>query len=328
MVETGFEKKEVTIIGAAIMDVTAAPVSRELFDKGSVPSQKMKLSYGGDAHNEASILSILGIDTSLVSVVGDDETGCRILSHLNDTGIKTDKITISPGLVTGMNIVLTDEAGERHFITNPTGSLRKLSREHILPHIDSFSDIVSFASMFVSPMLGISDMIDIFARIKEKPGRILISDMTTAKNGETIDDITELLPYIDYLIPNNKEVELLTGEKDPVKNARILSLHGSKAAVIKCGMDGCVYRCGDKEGAVPAYKTKAVDTTGAGDSFVAGFIYGLVNGMDIDECCKYGNAVASFVVEDIGTTGKLNSLDQISERIHCDVYNNLEHNLY
>ncbi len=307
-------QNEVTIIGAAIMDITAAPVSMDLFSKGSVPAQRMKLSYGGDAHNEASILSVLGVDSSLVSVVGDDETGRRILSHLKENNIKTDKITISPGMVTGMNIVLTDETGERHFITNPLSSLRMLSAEHILPHIDSFSDIVSFASMFVSPMLGITDMRDIFAKIKNRPERILISDMTTAKNGETIDDIGELLPYIDYLIPNNKEASLLTGENDPMKNARILSAHGSKAVIIKCGKEGCVYKCGDLEGTVPAFNTDVVDTTGAGDSFVAGFIYGLVNGLDIIDCCKYGNAVASFVVEDVGTLGKLKELEQVLDR--------------
>jgi sugar/nucleoside kinase (ribokinase family) len=308
-------KNEVTVIGAAIMDITAAPVSKELFIKGSVPADKMKLSYGGDALNESSILSILSVDTSLVSVIGDDEIGCRVLSHLKECRIKTDNVAIASGLVTGMNIVLTDSEGERHFITNPESSLRKLSLEHILPYVDSFSDVVSFASMFVSPMLGIVEMEELFSKIKERTGRILISDMTTAKRGEKIDDIAGLLKHIDYLIPNLKEASLLTGESDPIKNARIFTEHGAGAAVIKCGSDGCVYKLGEREGVIPAYHANVVDTTGAGDSFVAGFIYGIINGMNIEDCCRFANATASFVTEDVGTTGKLTGLDQVQQRM-------------
>ncbi|MBE5843682.1 MAG: carbohydrate kinase family protein [Butyrivibrio sp.] len=305
---------EVTIIGAAIMDIAAGPVPKELFTKGSVPANKMKMSYGGDALNEATVLSILGVDTSLISVVGDDEIGNKVLAYLNDKGISTDNVTVTKGMTTGMNIVLSDNEGERYFITNPESSLRKLSLEHILPYVDDLSDIVSFASIFVSPMLGITEMAQLFAKIKEKPGRILISDMTTAKNGEKVDDLKDVLKHIDYLIPNEREAKLLTGEADPIKNARIFSEYGVKAVVIKCGKDGCVYKVGDEEGFVKTDAIEAVDTTGAGDSFVAGFIYGLTKGMDIKDCCVFANSVASLVIEDIGTTGNLRSLEQVLQR--------------
>ncbi len=310
-------RNEVTVIGAAIMDISAGPVSKEIFTRGSVPANKMKMAFGGDALNEATILSILGADASLVSVVGDDEIGSKIKDHCHEKGINSDMLTTCEGMTTGMNIVLSDEEGERYFITNPESSLRKLSLEHILPHVDKFSDIVSFASIFVSPMLGISEMAELFSKIKEKPGRILISDMTTAKKGEKVDDLKDVLKHIDYLIPNTREAELLTGESDLIKNARIFSEYGVKNVVIKCGKDGCVYKAGGEEGAVPAFNADVVDTTGAGDSFVAGFIYGLTKDMKIAECCKFANAVASIVTEDIGTTGNLKGYDQVIERINA-----------
>ena len=145
-------------------------------------------------------------------------------------------------------------------------------------------------------------MEEVFKAIKEKPGRILAADMTKAKNGETITDLEPVLKYIDFIIPNEIEAAVLTGEQDPVKNAGIFMEHGAKRVIIKCGRHGCIYA--DDKGilSVPAYPAKTIDTTGAGDSFVAGFIYGLANEMPIQDCCRYGNATASVIVEHMGTT--------------------------
>ncbi len=309
-------KKKVTVIGAAIMDINAGPVSKNVFELGSVPAERMKLTYGGDALNEATDLSVLGVNTELISVVGDDETGEKVISHAKKHGIFTDKITASDKMDTGMNIVLTDSDGERYFITNPGSSLRKLSLNHILPNLNDLGDIVSFASMFVSPMLGIDEMLQVFREIKKNPGRILVTDMTTAKNGEKISDIAPLLELTDYIIPNLKEAALLTGETDPEKSIKVFAEYGAQCVVIKCGGDGCIYKKGDQTGRVPAFSTNAVDSTGAGDGFMAGFIYGLLNDKDLHECCKMGCAVASFVVENTGSLGNLNGIAQVLKRFN------------
>ncbi len=307
--------KKVSVIGAAIMDIIAGPVSEEVFRKGSVPAERMGISFGGDALNEAVVLSLLGVDTELISVLGDDETGKSVLDYLKERGVLSDKITVSKDMTTGMNIVLTDREGERYFVTNPESSLRKLSKEHILPGIETAGEVISFASMFVSHKLEICDMREIFEEIKKKPGRILVSDMTTAKKGEKVKDIAPLLKLVDYIIPNDKEAALITGEADPLKSAEILSEYGARCVIIKCGKDGCIFKQGDSTGAVPAFPTKALDSTGAGDSFAAGFIYGLINGMNLEDCCRFGNAAASFVVEGPGSLGNLKTKQQVIDRL-------------
>ncbi|SDB24449.1 carbohydrate kinase family protein [Butyrivibrio sp. INlla16] len=294
-------KKEVTVIGAAIMDIHAGPVPGDLFSKGSVPADRMCISFGGDALNEAVVLSGLGVKTEIISVIGKDETGQSVLKNLRDNNVATEKITIEDGLTTGMNIVLNDDEGERYFITNPYSSLRKLSLEHILPHIDDAADIVCFASMFVSPMLDIENMGVLFGKIKEKPERILIADMTTAKKGETIKDIAPLFEFIDYIIPNEHEAALLTGGKTPEESLEIFAQNGAKNVIIKCGKKGCIYYSDGQKGEVSTRKVKVVDTTGAGDSFVAGFTYGLMNNMSIDDACKKGNEVAAKIIGKTGT---------------------------
>lgn len=293
---------KVSVIGASVVDIHAGNVDKNIFEIGSVPANNIGMSCGGDALNEAAILSGLGVKTELISLIGDDEAANNICKCLSDNNVDTSKTTTDPDISTAMNIVLVDDEGERYFITNPESSLRKLSKEHIFPHISDMGDIVSFASIFVSPLLTVSDMEEVFKKIKEKPGRILIADMTTAKNGEKIEDIEPILKYIDYLIPNEKEAYVLTGETDPKKSAECLLEHGAQAVIIKCGKNGCIYKSRSEEGAVPAYKNaKVIDTTGAGDSFVAGFIYGLSQNRSLSECCRYGCAVASVVVEHMGT---------------------------
>ncbi len=308
--------KKVSIIGAAVMDILAGPVGRDIFDRGSVPADKIEMKYGGDALNEAVILSNLGVDTEIVTLLGRDEVGDKIIGCLKENGIGIDKITFTDESPTGTNIVLVDKEGERFFITNPASTLRKLSAEHILSYCDSLGDIVSFASIFVSPKLGISDMSLVFQKLKEKQGRILVADMTTAKNGEKIEDLAPVLKYLDYIIPNEKEAYILTGESDPNKAAECFTDYGAKAVIIKCGKAGCVYRRGAETGAVKAYLTNAIDTTGAGDGFVAGFMWGLGRGMDIEDCCRAGNATSSLIVEHFGTQGIIKGPEQVQERIN------------
>jgi sugar/nucleoside kinase (ribokinase family) len=293
---------KVTVIGAAIVDIFAGAIDKEIFTKGSVPASNIGISCGGDALNEAVILSDLGNSTEIISLLGDDEAAVTVRKCLEKNKIDTGKITVDPDILTGTNIVLVDGDGERYFITNPKSSLRKLSKEHILPHLDDAGDIVSFASIFVSPMLTVSDMEEIFNEIKKTPGRILVADMTTAKNGETIKDLEPILKYIDYIIPNEKEASILTGESDPVKSAGIFIEHGANTVIIKCGKEGCYYKNASEDGHIPAYPdVKVVDTTGAGDSFVAGFIHGLSKGLSLQDSCRYGCAVSSVVVEHMGT---------------------------
>lgn len=305
---------DITVIGAAIIDILASPASVQVFSTGSVPMETIKMSFGGDALNEAVILSGFGKKVQLISKVGNDEAGKRVLSLLQEKGISTAGVQVQKGLSTGINIVLIDDNGERHFLTNPNSSLRKLELKDIQPLIGESGGIVSFASMFVSPLLTIPKMKELFSSIKEQ-GSILAVDMTKAKNGEVIQDIAELLPYIDYIFPNEAEISLLTGDKDPYQNVKILLDMGVKTAVIKCGEKGCII--GNQEGifSVPAVAgVRCVDTTGAGDSFVSGFLWALSEGWEPLSCAKFACAAASFAVESVGAADGIPSLQEIRKR--------------
>lgn len=306
---------DISIIGAAIIDILAAPVSETVFSTGSCPMDTIQMSFGGDALNEAVILSRLGKKVQLITKVGEDEAGKRVLNFMEENRLSVESVKIQKDLATGINIVLINEKGERHFLTNPHGSLRKLAFGDIDGYLDDAAPIVSFAGMFVSPLLNIAKMKQLFARIKGKD-RFLAVDMTKAKNGETLEDIEELLPYMDCIFPNEEEIALLTGERDPFENAKRLVSCGVKTAVVKCGADGCVVADRQCVRAIPAVPVKVcLDTTGAGDSFAAGFLWGIANGWQIDECARFACAAASCNVEAYGAAGGIHSLEDVRRRM-------------
>ena len=306
---------DITVIGAAILDVLAGPVSAEVFSNVSSPAENIRLTCGGDAFNEAAALSKLGNSVSLISVLGDDEAGRIVLSRLHQAGVDTSGITIRPELPTGINLVLVDREGERRFITNPKSSLRHLSGDDILPHVRQMADIVSFASLFVSRDLSIPDLTRVFSAIRQVPGRILTADCTSPKNGETLKDLACMLPFLDIIFANETEAALLTGCSTPAESARAFADAGVHCAVVKTGRRGCELFHDGVSLHIPAVpEIRCVDTTGAGDCFAAGFLHALREGMSYEDCARFGCAAASLSIEAVGATEGLRSPELIRER--------------
>ena len=305
---------DVTVIGPAVIDILAAPFDPDALAKGKRDVDQIRMSFGGDALNESVVLSRLGKNVQLISKIGADEAGRSIRKHLEKEKVSTKNVIVQQGLNTSVNIVLVEAGGERRFLTDPHSSQRKLALEDVLPMLDESAPIVSFASIFISPCFSIEKIKDLFSRIKAA-GKTLVSDVTRPKNGETFDDLKVLFPYMDFFVPNDEEIFLLTGEKDPYKNVQMLVDAGVKTAVVKIGKDGCLV--GTKDGITHVYAVPGitcVDTTGAGDTFAAGFIAGLIEGRSIRDCARFGCAAASCSVEQVGATDGVRSLEQVMER--------------
>lgn len=308
------KKNNVTIIGPAIVDILAGPIDEKLFTLGSIPMNEIKMSFGGNAYNEACVLSRFGIDVDMISKVGNDEAGNRVVQTIHSLGVGTDHVKIENGVSTSINIVLFDSQGERRFLTNPKSSQRVFSEKDIRDAITDCAPVVCFSCMFISPLLDIPAMERLFRKIKKKKQRILIVDMTKAKNGETIQDLKPILPYIDYLLPNEEEISVL-GSGSTEESAKELLRLGVGCVIVKRGKNGCTVFTMENTFSVAAFHTNcAVDTTGAGDSFAAGFIYGLLNGNTLTECAQFANATASCCVEHVGATDGILSIQEPMRR--------------
>ncbi|MGN1345136.1 MAG: carbohydrate kinase family protein [Traorella sp.] len=293
-------KCDVVIIGAAILDVLALPTDESVFEVGSLACEDIKLSYGGDAFNEAILLSKMNTRVELVTLLGNDEIGYMIQRRCDELNIIL-KNDLDDEIQTGVNVVLVKKDGSRHFLTNQKSSLRRLSMEHIHFPFHEEARVLCFASIFVFPFIQDHELSLIFTQAK-KQDMIIVADMTKCKNQETISDMRESLSLIDYLIPNDEEIKLFTRSESVEEACGKLLIAGVKNIIVKCGSEGC-YVCNESERYwCLGHSVNCVDTTGAGDSFVAGFIKKLLEGKKLQECVDFANECGSRCVQVIGAS--------------------------
>ena len=306
---------EILILGAAIGDVLVYPARAEMMNRPS-SAARVRVSTGGDALNESTVLARLSHAPALGTVLGADDMAKLIEAHCAREGVRLIA-RVNPEIDTGVNVVLVEESGERRFITNPQGSLRRFSLEdaRAVLNDNAFSEcrMLCLASMFVSPELSLADMEALFAQARAA-GKIVCADATRCKNGETLADAAGALSQLDYFFPNAEEARLLTGAQDDREAARLLIGAGAKNAVIKRGGAGCLIANAEGQIAVPAYRTNCVDTTGAGDTFSAAFQAALLEGRGIAECGAFACAAASICVENLSATGEKLDRDEIERR--------------
>lgn len=303
------------IVGAGIVDVAAGPVDTGMFAQSSYPAGRVTLGFGGDALNEATVLARLGAPVRLVSKVGEDTAGGLVADHCAKAGMDTRFIKREPGLDTGINIVLVDGAGERRFIAGESGSLRRLSPADIAPAALEGAGLLCLASVFVSPLLKPADMAALSAECRRR-GIPTCADFTRPKNGEGLAEMAEMLAQLDYVFPNLEEAAALTGRDTPEAMARALLECGVGNVAIKMGARGCFLANAAQQRYIPAVAgITPVDTTGAGDSFSAGFLYGLLAGWPPEECALFANAAASLAVEAFGANMGIRDLEQVRQRL-------------
>lgn len=294
--------RKIVIIGAAIIDVLVRPAGEKVFQTGSYPAEDIRMSPGGDALNEATILALMGKKVEFQTIIGDDMAGKMIKSHCLDCGIHLPSHAVRQGMATGINVVLVQENGERNFLTNANGSLRKLKLEDVILPFAEETAVLCLASIFVSPELGEKELYQIFSAAKEQ-GILVCADMTKPKKGERTEDLKKVLPLIDYLLPNEQEVCMLTGKETAEEAAEELFAAGAGNVIVKCGARGCFVRNQEMARLFPAVQqAECVDTTGAGDSFAAGFLYGLSEGYGIAECAEYANQCGAKAISVMGAS--------------------------
>lgn len=292
--------KRVEVIGAAIVDVMVSPASEEVFQTGSYAAEKIVMTHGGDALNEATVLQCLGVPVHLETVIGNDTAGETICRHMENAGLEESGLHIKNDMNTSINVVLVNENGERCFLTNPYGSQRKLTLDDISMPFPKEINILCFASIFVFPELKTEEMKKIFSQAKAQE-IVVCADMTKCKNQETVEDIAPALQYVDYLFPNKEEAMLVTRTATVEQAAESLLNAGVGTVVIKCGAKGCYVKTKEKAFYVPAVENvKCVDTTGAGDSFVGGFVYGLANGYTLEKCAQFANECGAKAIQKVG----------------------------
>ena len=307
------KKYDVITLGTAVVDIIASPADKSIFDRDNTLIEEVRMCPGGDAVNQGMVLSGLEDSVSLCCRLGDDSFGRLLKNEALTAGINTENVVLSPESVTSTAIVLVAENGERNIICKK-GNNYDFCFGDINMHEIADTRALSVASFFCISKLEKNGLEEVLKHVK-KSGAITFADCGADKKNEGIAAIAPFLPHLDYFMPSEIESTKLTYEKHPAKAARILKSYGVSNVVIKLGSRGVYADCNDFCGYVDPFEITPVDTTGAGDSFCAGFIHSVLAGMCIEKAIEFASACGAYTALHFGASSPDISTNEIEALI-------------
>lgn len=297
----------IVCIGQAVVDCITRGVEGDPLGMGKTRAQSITLNLGGDAVNESFVLSSIGRRTALVCAVGDDLAGRFVANEASRRGLETGGVTVVRGLVTPVANMFVKLDGSRSSVTSAASLLPGYTPdpEYVRSLVMNGAGIVSFASLFRAP-LDQPDVVCRLVRAAHESGAIVCADTKIPTfRSMSLRDLEPVLPMIDYFFPNDTEAAFLTGiDGNYEEMAGALIDKGIRHVVIKAGEQG-IFAADAESGEcfmLPALKVPVVDTTGAGDNLVAGFMDGLLRRADFRGCCEAGLEAAALSIQHLGAT--------------------------
>ncbi len=261
-------------------------------------------SPGGSAANTAVGLARLGVRTGYIGKVAIDQEGEFLLDSFRKEGVNTDGIVVSKVGRSGTVMGFVDQKGERALYLSPgvNDSLEfgeislKYAADSGYLHLTSFAGQKPFDAQkkLVAALSNVKVTLD--------PGMIY------ARKGWA--QLEPLVKRCFAVFPNRGELRILTG-KDYKEGAEALLREGVEIVAVKLGSRGCYVTDGKESHLIKSFRVKVVDSTGAGDAFCAGFLYGLFKGKTLRECGLLGNFVASRVLTKMGARSGLPRADDM-----------------
>jgi sugar/nucleoside kinase (ribokinase family) len=308
-----FRMKRILGIGNALVDVMTRIDSDEVLKKFSLPKGSMQLvdqeksarvksgtdkftktmASGGSAANTIHSLAILGVPTGFIGSIGKDETGDFFERDMKSAGVST--LLIRHESVTGTAVALISPDSERTFATH-LGAAVELNAADLREEYFKGYDILYMEGYLILNRPLVEKACKIAKSRKMKIALDLASYNVVEANLKDLNEIVE--KYVDIVFANEMEARAFTG-KDPEEALNILS-GLCEIAVVKTGSEGSLIKQGDEILKVGTIKVKLKDTTGAGDLYASGFLYGYANNQSLEKCGLFGSILAGYVIEVIG----------------------------
>ncbi len=290
---------DVVVAGNVTLDVLCHPVD-DVPRFESIGFEDVRVSPGGCGSNTAIGLAVLGMRTALAACMGRDDTAELLTAYWKRAGVDLRFLVRQPEEKTGVSVALVDHDYQPRFI-HTSGANKLLTTESLDPdaYAAAGARYLHVAGYFVLPGLYDERLAEVLARAQAR-GLHTSLDVVTSPRMEDVSPLLPCLEYLDVLMCNDHEAARLTGEKNPEQAAARLRALGAQSAIVKLGAKGCLADSDEFRGIVPAQAARAVDTTGAGDAFAAGYLAARAAGADIESACKKGNQAGARVVTALG----------------------------
>ncbi len=297
---------KVVVFGSFVVDLMARsphlPIAGETV-KGSM----FKMGPGGKGFNQCVAAHKAGADVTMVTKLGRDTFANVALDTMKELKMDESHIFFSEDTETGIALILVDENTSQNEIIIVPGACNTITEKET----DGLEELIKDSEYVLMQLEVNQDANERVAAIAEKYGCKVI--VNTAPYSKISDDF---LKKTYMVTPNEVEAEELTGvhvdDLDSAKKAaEYFYSKGVKKVIITLGSRGVFVSSDGNEQIIPAFKVKAVDTTGAGDAFNGGLLCALAEGKSVEEAARFANALAALSVQKLGTTPSMPTREEI-----------------
>ncbi|MCR8645137.1 ribokinase [Paenibacillus sp. N1-5-1-14] len=283
-------KPRVTIVGSINMDLVT--ITSQVPQVGeTLFGEQFHMNPGGKGANQAVAAARLGAHVQLIGCVGTDTFGKELVVHLEKQGVDVTNVEPVTGSTGTASITVAE--GDNSIIVVPAANYRVTA-----DFVESKRDVIANSDILVLQL-------EIPLEAVEKAVEIAhANNVKVILNPAPIQELTaELISKVDYITPNEHEQLLLKQtHKEQELAGKLIVTKGSQGVTItKAG----------QEIQIPAYKVDVVDTTGAGDSFNGGLACALVRGLDLEEACRFGNAVGALSTTKLGAQSGMPTAEEV-----------------
>ena len=276
-----------------------------------IENRDREYQAGGSCPNTIAALSLLGVRGALMGKIGNDEIGDVYKEKIQQKGVLSFLKRIDGA--TGTSIILITPDKERTMNTH-LAACREFTREDLPLHIVKNANIFYFTG-YMWDTENQKDATRLAIQVAKESGTKVVFDVADPMAVERYrDDFLVMIERdADIVLANRREAELLTGES--IENAIITLNKLCRTAVIKNGDSDTLIGCEGRVCSVPVFKSDVKDTTGAGDNFAAGYLYGLMNCFDVRLCGIAASFVAAKTIEKIGAQAPDNIKGLVEEML-------------
>lgn len=295
---------KILCMGMMVCDTLISPVPSDILSLDSVKIQKPVVCCGGDALNVAIGLAKLEMEVSIIGRIAEDVNGRFILAECDKYGIDRSRVIYDGECATAASYALVDERGERHFLSEKS-VFAKIAGSDAGDDAIEEADIVYIGSAMALRKMDDGGIKDVFSRA-HRLGKTTAMDAAINREDPERDWLTYLAPALgetDIFFPSMEEAVKITGETKPERIAEHFRKFRMKLFGVKMGAEGCFVTDFKESRFIPCPEgMPVVDTTGAGDSFMAGLLCGLAKGMDAFCAAEFATCVATKNVGAMGGT--------------------------
>lgn len=290
---------KICVIGSSSMDLVVTS-SRRPGAGETVLGESFKTVPGGKGANQAVAAARLGAEVHMIGRVGEDTFGTDILNNFEANGVNTQNVKPVTHLESGTAHIILAE-GDNSIVV-----VEAANREVTPAYVDEAVDVIRNADIVLIQQEIPEETVVHVSSLCAKFGTPLLLNPAPARAISQ-----EVIEHASYITPNEHEAEILFQGVSP---AEALRQYPNKLFITE-GSKGVRYYDGEKEVLVPTYQVKAVDTTGAGDTFNAAFAVALAEGKPLQDSIRFANRAASLSVTKFGAQGGMPTRAEVEESL-------------